>query len=206
MQVLPQVLYVFRTVPIPAPKIFFKHLQSTLSNFLWEGKKARSAFSKLSKIKKAGGVGAPVFLDYHKAAVLAQVKEWFPYQTTPLWGLLEQSQIPGRNLNNFILASAFYNEKIKNASPTVLVTLDYWKKLILSKSLLTPIINLAIPTAVIALLIPNLGLSKWISGGIQWTSDLYINNQLKTFTQLQSEYALPSSEHFNYIRVTSSQK
>lgn len=71
MQIVPQVLYVFRTVPILAPKNVFKNLQHILSNFLWEGKKAGSAFSKLSKTRRAGGVGAPVFLDYHIATILA---------------------------------------------------------------------------------------------------------------------------------------
>lgn len=67
-KVLPQILYIFSTVPIPVPKKILSNLQSSLFNFLWEGKKERCAFSKLSKTRGAGGAGIPVFTDYHMTA------------------------------------------------------------------------------------------------------------------------------------------
>lgn len=41
MQILPQILYIFRTVPIPIPRQHFHTLQSILSRHLWDGKKSQ---------------------------------------------------------------------------------------------------------------------------------------------------------------------
>lgn len=39
MILLPQILYLFRNIPIPIPLSYFKSLQSLLARFIWKGKK-----------------------------------------------------------------------------------------------------------------------------------------------------------------------
>lgn len=63
MQVLPQFLYIFRTLPIPVPQSFFQQAQSAIDRYLWSGKKARCAFNKLIKLKQMGGIGHRSYLD-----------------------------------------------------------------------------------------------------------------------------------------------
>lgn len=203
MQLLLQILYIFRTVPLPIPQKFLHNQQSTLSRFLWEGKKARSAFSKLSKTRREGGVGLPVLADYHMAALLAHIRGWFPNQSMPPWGLMEQTQIPGGDLHGYILAYPYLTAKPTAFSLPVLATLESWKKLVSFKYLLTPTIHLEIPITTIALIIPELNLTKWESLGIKWVLDLFVGTTMESFTHLQLEYSLPASDQFNYICVAS---
>ena len=77
MIVLPQLLYLFRTLPIPVPASFFSKLQSQLNNFLWQGRKARCSFKKLIASRRVGGIGHVLLKDYHSAAVLSQARLWF---------------------------------------------------------------------------------------------------------------------------------
>lgn len=88
---LPQPLYLFRTLPIPVPNTFFLKAQALPNCYLWKGKKAKCTFSKLILTRKAGGMGHVVIRDYHRAVILTQLKAWFPSTATTLWVELERS-------------------------------------------------------------------------------------------------------------------
>ena len=92
MQVLPQLLYVFRTLPIPVPSSFFLSAQSTLNKFLWGGKRARCAFHKIIKHRRAGGIGHTHIKDNYIASIFAQLKGWLPYSAPSLGLLLNNSR------------------------------------------------------------------------------------------------------------------
>lgn len=94
MQILPQLLYLFRALPIPLPNSYFSSLHSILSKYLWQGKRARSAFDKLIKHRKAGGVGHVQLQDYYFTAIFSQLQHWLLPSSNALWVDLEQSQIP----------------------------------------------------------------------------------------------------------------
>lgn len=61
---LPQVLYLFRNLPIPIPTSYFKSLQALLSRFIWQGTKSRCTHSQLIKHRMQGGLGYIDFQDY----------------------------------------------------------------------------------------------------------------------------------------------
>lgn len=63
MVILPEFIYLFRTLPIPVPNSFFTIAQSKISKYLWQGKRARCAFSKLTNTRRAGGVGMVLLKD-----------------------------------------------------------------------------------------------------------------------------------------------
>lgn len=88
---LPQILYFFRTVPIPIPVSFLKSLQTLLSRYVWQGKKSRCSHSRLIKNRLRGGVGYIDFHDYFSASILTQLKEWFQPSPTTIWGSMESS-------------------------------------------------------------------------------------------------------------------
>lgn len=54
MHILPQLLYIFRTLPIPLPESYFNSQQQILNKYLWQCRKARFSFGKLIKHKKVG--------------------------------------------------------------------------------------------------------------------------------------------------------
>lgn len=57
-----------------------------------------------------------VIKDYQKAAIVTQLKGWFPSTNNTD---LERSQIPGDNLYNFILANCFSKISQSSLLPTI---------------------------------------------------------------------------------------
>lgn len=88
---LPQILYLFRTLPIPIPKYFFKSLQMLLNKCIWKGSKPRIAITlpPLLKHKSAGCAGTIDFADYYTASLLGQLTEWFHPCPAKIWNNIE---------------------------------------------------------------------------------------------------------------------
>lgn len=102
---LSQILYLFRTLPIPIPKYFFKSLHTLFNKCIWKGTKPRCAHSKLLKHKLAGGSGTIDFEDYYTASVLDQLTEWFQPYPIKLWSKIENQSLLRPNLKWWLLST-----------------------------------------------------------------------------------------------------
>lgn len=57
MIILPRIVYLFRTIIIPIPHVFFQKLQRTLSAFIWNNQQPRSSSAATCAPKHSGGMG-----------------------------------------------------------------------------------------------------------------------------------------------------
>lgn len=190
MQVLPQLLYLFRTLPIPIPNSYFKSLQSTLNRYLWQGRKARCAFGKLTKHRKAGGIrpcGHVHLQDYYFASLLAQLQHWFLPHSGTLWAELEQSQIRKGTLRDFPINISL------NANSAHLQNSHEWSG---------PTTPMRIPINAIQTVIPDTNFTTWMARGIHYVEDMMEGTSLMSFQSLRDRYGLPAVEQYKHLQVS----
>uniref|UniRef100_A0A803T4B4 Reverse transcriptase domain-containing protein n=1 Tax=Anolis carolinensis TaxID=28377 RepID=A0A803T4B4_ANOCA len=76
MNILPEVLYIFQTIPILRSRMIFTKWDKDIKKFIWENKKARIKISSLKDDRKRGGLGLPDLELYYEAAALTWVRDW----------------------------------------------------------------------------------------------------------------------------------
>lgn len=131
MQILPKILYYFRSLPIPLPSKFFKQTTTKLKHFIWNGKKTRVAFSILTTTKDLGGMGLPDIRNYHYASLLDQIKLWFTSPNDKLWLNIEKETPIGHDLFTLSMAKHVIPKKV--IVPNLLFiksTLIAWKHIL----------------------------------------------------------------------------
>lgn len=166
-------------------------------------KRARYAFKDLvaSKKRRRSGSGITKRLPYCRN--LAQVKAWFPQlqASEARWLELEKSQIQGHQLYDLLLASRLHSYSNSNLSPTV-ATLQAWKVFSSMQLGGTATKPLPFTLASIAMLIPDIHISHWVSKGIITTEDLMIGPTLKTFRAVQLKYGIKDHDHYRYLQIS----
>lgn len=166
MSILPKILYIFRTVPIPVQVSFFTKINSLLRSYIWGTKKARIAFSTLTRHKSMGGMGVPHLRNYYRASILVQLKDWCAPQPQKQWSILEtgfQHNIP---LKNLLIAAATKQPLHYKHSGTIDASLNTWIFFLENSQGDKININVHnISLRSLEFLTPNLSMSKWSQEG-----------------------------------------
>lgn len=198
---LPQVLYVFRCLPIPIPLSFFKTLQSILSKFIWKGKKSRCAHHKLIRHRMWGGVGYIDFQDYFYSSVLTQLKEWFQSSPTTTWGLIESSYCVHTPTKLWLFGAQIGFKIPLHLPPTMRISISTWLKFLKSTENSVPRVRIVIPFSILWLVLDQVSLDQWESQCIVLIQDLYCGNEIKSFESIKSEYSIPQICHIQYKKI-----
>lgn len=172
MSILPLLLYLFRSLPIPVTNQYFTSLSGTIRKFLCQGKKARFLQSSLIKHKLVGGTGLPDLKDYYWVTFLDQLKKWFPSTAHPLWVETEYSLTPNGDLYLFLMSDTWRESNLSLLSLPMQASLLAWRHLTSSGTdHCTPTIS-SVSIKIFEALIPSLSISALPRYGISKVADL----------------------------------
>lgn len=90
MTLLPRLLYLFRSLPIPIKKAQLLQFQSKIIKFVWGSKGHRCSKDVLFRSKRQGGLALPNIWWYYHAAQLAQIAIAYSHGPRPDWLLMEK--------------------------------------------------------------------------------------------------------------------
>lgn len=98
---LPHVLYMFQTIPIPFIKKQLLKLQSTITTFIWGGKHPCLKRNTLCTPVSSGGMGAPDIPVYYKATILDQARVWWKPTQQTTWFQIESASLASHPKQTF---------------------------------------------------------------------------------------------------------
>lgn len=187
MVLLPQLLYLYRTLPIPVPV---------------KGKRTIRAFSKRITMRRANGAVHVVIRDYHLASVLTQLKAWSPQLHNTLWTHLESHQVLGNNLYYFLLTSRLLHSSDPKLSPTIRATTQAWSALLHGTLDDSARIAVQLPITSLPCLFLDISITHWNSKGLKTLDDIMVGPAIKTFRTLQWEYNISPNDYLTYLQIT----
>lgn len=91
---LPKLLYLFRSLPLPLNKANLAQFQSKVLKFIWGPKGHRLAHATLYTLRIKGGLGVPDFWAYYKAAQLIQLSVVYSRREHPDWVNINKRSLP----------------------------------------------------------------------------------------------------------------
>lgn len=204
---LPRFLYLFQNLPIYLNASFFKKLDSVILPFVWGYKSHRISKAHLQKSSKNGGLGLPVFKHYYWAANSRALTYWkggsAKAAENPLWLQLEAAAA----VNTSSLPALLFSDpapvaKLINHNFIVKNSLRILKQIKVACQV--PSVSIHAPICQNHSFLParlDGVFAAWREKGIKTFSDLYINSQLASFSQLSNKFNLPNSHFFRYLQI-----
>lgn len=207
MNILPQFLYLFQCIPVFLPQLFFRKLDATISDFIWNKKTPQLRRQFLQRPKGLGGIALPNLRFYYWAANLKMIHFWLHYNSefvSPIWLRMERASCGAVSL------PALAHSPIKCPATTytknvvVRTSLKVWNQFrrcfcLQTYSILAPITaNHIFPPSLM-----DHAFDAWSNQGIRSFKDLYIDNIFISFEKLSEKFSLPKRHFFRYLQVRS---
>uniref|UniRef100_A0A803J609 Reverse transcriptase domain-containing protein n=1 Tax=Xenopus tropicalis TaxID=8364 RepID=A0A803J609_XENTR len=149
MMIVPKILYLFRTLPIPINATDLEKLQKRMLTFLWNNKPHRINKRVIMRSTLQGGLNFPNLLNYWKAAQLAQMVKMHCSPTAVRWVALETQLLAPQSPRSILWITRNHRRQITLTNPILRHTMRLWDKLLVKHkpwissdpSPFTPIVN-----------------------------------------------------------------
>lgn len=141
--------------------------------------------------------------DYYLASILTQLKDWLADTPSTLWGNIENTLTPGRNLKDCLFASIAKHTHYNHHSPTIRASIKAWKSLCSFSWPHLPTKIVHIPLTTLSHLSPELQVPAWLASQAPHVSALRSLTDNKSFSQIREELNAPASDFLTYLRLKS---
>ncbi len=203
MNLLPRFLFLFQSLPIRVPISTFNMLNKLISQFIWQHKRPRIKLKTLHLAKNKGGLALPNLKFYYWAAQLAAIVTWISGDEEAKWTQIEQGEVKGAQLSALPFMDLKHVNKMKIENEWIKHTIKVWAEV---KKMLKDVgtISRAMPIVGNVDFLPSMcdhGFRRWAVKGLFIFNQLFEETQLKSFSQLQEQFDLPSSDFYRYLQI-----
>lgn len=202
MSLLPNLLYLYRVLPIAIPSYFHRDIQTRVFKYMWASIKPRLSRAILLRSKLSGGLGLPNFACYYHAAQLAQITLLHAKTEIPLWVSLKAIELSPLIVTNLLWLPPSTRGLITN--PVTRHSLRLWDSLRGPFKLTSPhsplLSFLGHPLFYPAFTEPG-SFWLWSQAGLSRICHLVTDTTIKFFPALQSQADLPPNECFRYFQI-----
>lgn len=202
MNILPRLLYLFRTLPVEVPESQFKEWDKWVSRFIWQGKKPRIRYTVLQLKKEKGGAMLSSFKYYYYASQVIPLLQWCNPDFQGKWKTIEfnlSSKIPLQAA----IADKGLAEQLEGINPWLEHTLKIWHKVIKICEIENMLKNFrwcAFDTD----FQPNKSDKRfltWIEKGLTTYLSFTHKGILHSFQFLQTEFGLEQTDFFRFLQL-----
>ncbi len=178
-------------------------LNKLISQFTWQHKRPRIRLKILHLAKNKGGLALPNLKFYYWAAQLAAIVDWISGDKETKWTQIEQGEVKGAPLSVLPFVDLKHVNKMKIGNEWIKHTIKVCagvKKMFKDNGSISramPIVgNIDFPP-----LVSDHGFRKWAAKGLIIFNQLFEETHLKSFTQLQEQFDLPSNDFYRYLQI-----
>lgn len=93
MNILPKLLFLFRSLPLYVSRSVIQKVQMDLLRFIWQNKKPRMGKVLMYRAQRRGGLGCPDLWKYFLASRLIQMAQWHIVPAPVPWLQFEQISV-----------------------------------------------------------------------------------------------------------------
>uniref|UniRef100_A0A8C5Q824 Reverse transcriptase domain-containing protein n=1 Tax=Leptobrachium leishanense TaxID=445787 RepID=A0A8C5Q824_9ANUR len=202
MTILPKLLYLFRTLPLPLPTSYLEEIQSYFLTYVWRRGRPRVPAKLLYLSRCNGGMAMPNVTLYYNATLLASMGEFFLQSSTPRWTSVEQTCVGTHLVTSLIWLTPKQRPELPYMLPSTALYLKTWDRY-RSRLLNNPFPSLATPTDVLRYWIDGFPCSRWVGKGVTHLWHLVLGDSLASFANLSGRYGLPDTFVFSYRQLHS---
>lgn len=203
MNILPRLLFLFQSLPIPVPSATFTTIGKWFSKFIWQSKPPRLKLRRLLCTKINGGLNLPNLKHYYWAAQLRSMVSWLTQDKDTVWVGMEQSDCLDVPLNSLPFLNLDTARMKKLTNIWVKNTLKVWstvRKKIQSPTTISRAISIAKNIEFIPARLDK-GFERWKDKGLEVLDQLFEGTVLKSFEQIKEKYGLANEDFFRFLQL-----